>query len=328
MGRTDAIAWIDTEDAAIVASAVRSAGLDLVAVGCPQRGQAQGLAERMGVEPMTDLRAAVASTEAGLVLMTTTGASRDAQHLDARTVSAADGRGVRLATTVPFASGYIEAAETGFFRETAGARTSEVVHLVPRPRRHEVFRSSAEVLEAFGHVRLITVEAQSPARCGALPAALMGAVDTVLALAGTPELVDAATVGSPKGVVDLAGEINFLLRFPDGRSGHVAATDGPAWGWRVTLWGEAGRLTLRPSGFDWFEPGGERRDEFRAEPGRRDYTDTLSRAIRELTDPSAPKGPATNWIDLLSTAEAALLSTRTGQPESPGTIARAMATAE
>lgn len=328
MGKADAIAWIDPDDSEIVASAIRSAGLELVAVGCPQRGQAQGLGERMGVEPLTDLRAAVASTDAGLVLMTTTGASRDAQHLDARTVSAADGRGVRLATTVPFASGYIEASETGFFKETAGARTAEVVHLVPRPRRHEVFRASGEVLEAFGQVRMITVEAQSPARCGALPAALMGAVDTVLALVGTPELVDAAAVGSPRGVVELAGEINILLRFPDGRSGHIAATDGPAWGWRVTVWGESGRLTLRPSGFDWFGSGGERLDESRADPGRREYSDSLARAIRELTDPSAPKGPSTNWIDLLSTAEAALLSTRTGQPESPGTIARAMANAD
>ncbi|MBZ0172601.1 MAG: hypothetical protein K8E66_09505 [Phycisphaerales bacterium] len=321
MDAPTAIAWILPEHAAYVTDAISLAGLELGAVGCPTRGETQGLADQLGVEPLTDLRAALASTDASLAILTAAG--RDSAPIDARTVQAAEGRGVRLATTGPFTPGLIDAAEHGLFKEHAGTRPANAIHLVPRTRRHPVFRAASEVIENFGPIDLISVESNAPPPCGALPSALLAAIDTVLALVGVPELVDAAAPSAHKHVGDLSGHFAALLRFPDGRAGQISASDRAAWGWRATLTGAAGRLTLRPSGFDWFDAGGNRMDEHRAEDRWRNPAEALAASLRELIEPSAPRGPAIGWIELLSTAEAALLSTRTGQAESPATILRA-----
>lgn len=320
MDAQTAIAWILPEHAGFVAKAASLAGLEICAVGCPVRGETQSLADRLCVEPLTDLRAALASIDTDLAFLTAAG--RDAAQIDARTVQAAEGRGVHLATTGPFTPGLIDAAEHGLFKEQTGARPINAIHLVPRTRTHPVFRAAAEVIEGFGQIDLISVESNTPAACGALPAAMLAAIDIVLSLVGVPELVDAAAPGVYKQLGDLTGHAAALLRFPDGRAGQIAASDRAAWGWRATLTGPAGRLTLRPSGFDWYNAAGEKLDEHRGEDRWRDPAETLAASLRELLDPAAPRGPATGWAQLLGTAEAALLSARTGQAETPATIMR------
>lgn len=322
MGAPTAIAWILPEHAPLVRDALRNAGLTLRAVGCPVRGETQGLADGFDAEPLDDLRAALASADTDVALLTAP-PGRDAAPPDARAVQAAESRGVKIASMGPFSAGLIDAAEHGLFREQSGARPADAIRLVPRARRHPVFRAAEEVLQNFGEIDLVSIESNAPPACGGLPAALLGALDIVALLIGVPELVDAAAAGAPKRLSDIAGHTAALLRFPDGRSGQVSATERAAWGWRATASGAQGRLTLRPSGFDWYGPAGEKHDEHRADKAWCTASAVLADSLRELIDPASPRGPVTPWADLLSMADAALLSARTGQAESPATILRA-----
>ncbi len=324
MENAPAIAWILPEHLGLVADACRLAGLSLVGIGSPARGETRALADRAGAEPLPDLRAALASAEARVALLTVC----PDETPDARAVSAAESRGLRLACLGPFAAGAIDAAEHGLLREQAGVRPIDSIRLVPRPRQHPVFRAAEDVLGAFGAIELVSVESHAPPACGGLPAALITAIDLVHTLIGTPELIDAASPGGARHIGVMEGHLAALLRFPDGRSGQIAASDRAAWGWRATLTGGGGRLTLRPSGFDWFDAEGNRRDEHRAAEGARDPVRVLADSLRMLLDPGAPRAPAPAWAELLASAETSLLSTRTGQAESPLTLLHAAHSAE
>jgi hypothetical protein len=323
MDRPAMIAWIDPAHAPGVADAASRAGFDLRGVGTPARGRTQSLADELGCEPLPDLRSALASTDARLVLVTAPPEAGRSAPIDARTVLAAETRGVRLATMIPFPASLMDAAEGGLLRDQAGQLPADMIHLVPRARRHPVFQASNEVVEAFAPVAMVTVEMHAPPAWGGLAAAWLGATDAVLALVGMPELVDASSMSTGRNPGDWTGQVAALLRFPDGRAGQVTVSDRGSWGWRITLRGEQGSLTLRPSGFDWLGPEGDRRDQHRADPRWTEPGEVLAGALRELIDPAAPRGPATRWSELLATAEAALLSTRTGQGEATAMLLRA-----
>jgi len=314
-GAPAAIAWLDPAHADAAVAAIRRAGLALAGVGSPARGQTGPLADTHGVPPLQDLRAALASSDARLALIDAAPAP-----LDARAVSDAERRGLRIVTTRPFAASLAELAETGLLRQQAGARTVDAVHLVPRLRAHPAFRAAAEVLETFGRFQLVTIESTHPPAAGGFTPALFAAIEAALTLVGPPELIDAT--GARPGSTDTP-HLAALLRFPDGRAGQLAVTEAGAWSWRLTLHGPEGRLTIRPSGFDWHGPDGDKRDEHRAEADSSDYHAVLAASLAALTDPGGRRDPAPDWVSLHSTADAALLSARTGQAESPATIVRA-----
>lgn len=312
-----AIAWLNPDDADSIVAVLNAAGLDLCAVGTPERGQSTRLAERLGTEPIPDLRAAVASTSAKLALLAAV-----PEGLDARTVLAADARGLRFVATGPAARSLADLAETGLLKEHAGKRASDLIRLAPRPRYHPVFRAAAEVIEAFGRFGHVSIECNAPGSAGGLRAAVFAAIDSSLALIGTPELAD-ATASRPLYQATESDHVAALLRFPDGRSGQLTATAAGLWSWRATLLGPEGRLTIRPSGFDWLGPDGARRDEHRAGRKQTEFGVVLSQALVDVLDPNSRRGPGPDWISLHAVADAAELSARTGQPESPSTIVRA-----
>lgn len=313
----DAIAWLDPDDALAVAGILASAGITIAAAGTPERGRSTRLAEQLGAEPVTDLRAAIASSSASLALL-----AADPLGLDARTVLAADARGLRIATAVPLARSLADLAETGLLKEHAGTRPADLIRFVPRPRHHPVFLAAAEVIEAFGRIGHVSIDSNAPRSAGGLTASVFAAIDSALALIATPELVD-ATASRPLHQATDTDHAAALLRFPDGRSGQLTCTAAGPWSWRITLVGEEGRLTIRPSGFDWFGPDGTRRDDHRADAARSLYPTVLAETLADLTDPTARRGPGPDWISLHATADAADLSARTGQPESPATFVRA-----
>lgn len=317
MTTPDAIAWLYPDDAEDVAGILAAAGITLAGAGTPERGRSTRLAEQLGVEPINDLRAAIASSSAGLAFL-----AAEPQGLDARTVLAADARGLRIATTVPLARSLADLAETGLLKEHVGTRPADLIRFAPRARYHPAFLAAAEVVEAFGRIGHLMIECNTPRSAGGLTASVFSAIDTALALIGTPELVDAAA-SRPLHQATQTDHAAALLRFPDGRSGQLTCTAVGPWSWRATLIGQEGRLTIRPSGFDWFGPDGARRDDHRADPARSFYPTVLAGALADLTDPTARRGPGPDWISLHATADAAELSARTGQPESPATFVRA-----
>jgi predicted dehydrogenase len=200
-------------------------------------------------------------------------------------------------------------------------------------------RLVAEVLEAFGPIRSMSVESHGSPAEGSLGAHLYAGLDLVLSLMGEPETIDAPcamlSVGKTVRAIpgeslrDLHGDITASLRFVDGRAAGLTVSDqGGRWGRTVMLLGEKGRIRIFDDGFEWIGPDGKTIDETRprkakkGEPvlsaGPAAFVDGLSR----LLDPGIPEPGPSNHAAVLTLCQTALLSARTGQGESPSTIRR------
>lgn len=313
--------WTEPSRASALVEAVRASGLRLSAIGGADSGSFESLKLDGDVRIFDDLRAASVAEKPKILLITAPTSSEE-PALDSRTISTLRTAGTVILTSVPTVNGILEAAEIGLFRESDGVTPASSIRLAPRVRRHPSFVAAADVFETFGRVNLMTVESFATRSAGGLTASMLSAIDAVMTVIGVPELADAAAARPTKRLVDLDGSVAALLRFPDGRCGQLMVSDRGPWGWRVTLTGDSGRLTIRPSGFDWLAPDGERKDETRIDAANSGYESTLAALLKEAAM-GTMADPMTDWVGLLSTAEAVLLSSRTGQPEAPDTIARA-----
>ena len=324
MGASDAIIWAGGSAASRLAAIVRDAGATLVAAGGPNPEAVRESLNNDDVRVFDDLRATVMAEKPSVVLIAAFPDS-ETGSLDGRTLAELRASGTAVLTTVSPATGLIQAGESGLFKETGGTSPAAGIRLVPRVRRQPSFRAAEDAFSDFGQANLITIESFAPPGVGGAAAAMLGALDTVQTLVGQPELVDAAAARPTKRLSELEGSAAALLRFADGRCGQLLISDRAPWGWRITLSGASGRFTVRPSGFDWVDAEGKKQDSTRTDGPNAGFEGVVAEAVRGAIDGSHAGEPATDWVGLLSTAEAVLLSSRTGEPESPQTIARAAA---
>jgi predicted dehydrogenase len=212
------------------------------------------------------------------------------------------------------------------------------------PRSHAVWRDASEVLSHFGAVRTAAVScfAEHARGDGSLGAQLVAALDLLHGIMGEPETIDAsyaASVGaygagsvspsSPPGETlrGLHGDVTGNLRFSSGRTAAIAVSDqGGRFCRQTTILGEGGRLRVFDDGFEWIGADGEKIDQHRAstreDPRPRNHAvEALADAIKRLCDPNLAEPPGIAPA-VLAMAQAAILSARTGQRESPETIRR------
>lgn len=340
--RRSTLVWLHREQVEFVRSLADAANLTIIAAGSPARGSSAAVASECGGEPFDDLRAAIAETRAELVLLATaSGVAQADPASDRRTLAAARARGVRIASFEPIPSSVTELA-SGWLRSEDGPPASDALRFIGLTRRSRPFRDAAEVFAEFGQPRVVQVEAWCRSAESSLASRLIAAIDTTLGVLGEPESIDAVYVGPAlaQGVhalpgaslQDLHGDLIATLRYADGRAATIAASDAAArWNTTTTLLSEQGRLRLYDDGFEWIGPAGQKRDQLRlkkigrgesaqAAMGVHAVADELSR----LLDPSIPDDGPSNVAALLCVAQAALLSARTGQPESPATFRRVL----
>lgn len=228
--------------------------------------------------------------------------------------------------------------------ETHGGWAAFVPHL----RLSAPIRDARELIEHFGTAATIGVRCLASPAYGSVGARLFDAVDAVCSLFGEPEAASATHVwpqrvgaapggGAATGGLHAApgerlrgldGDLSANLRFADGRAGSLLVSNRAGrWSREVTLIGQSGRMVINDDGFVWFGPGGEVVD--RKGPSGGDgggvadaaaltIADVLSRSL----DPRTPTPQPSNYRAVLATAEAVLLSARTGEAESPATILR------
>jgi hypothetical protein len=338
MDRTIA-AWLGPEHVPLLQQAAKAAELRVVAAGSPARGQSAGVADQLGGAPVDDLRAMLGSIEAKLILIAAPeqfGASPDPG--DAAAIRAAQARGVTVATLEPIPAAALDLASGEWSEAKQGPRPVDAIRFCPLARFSPPFRSAAEVLANFGHIRLVQVESWSTPVEGSLGARLYGAMDLILSLLGEPEAIDAAYVapGHGKGVHALPGEslrglhgdLTANLRFADGRAAGIAVSNQAGrWNRTATLVGAGGRLRIFDDGFEWIGADGIKADELRQprrkrgeEPALPHSAAALADSLARLVDPAIPDPGPADHATLLAMGQAALLSVRTGQAESPTTI--------
>lgn len=327
MARTMA-AWVAPEQIGLVQAAAKAAQVSIVAAGSPVKGQTGSAAERLGGRPTDDLRAMLATVDASLILIAApalfgSSASTD----DSAAVRSAHARGVRIVAMEPIPAAAMDLTGGGWTETGEGARAVDVVRFAPLARDSASFRGAADVLAQFGHVRSVLVECWCSAAEGSLGARVYDGMHLIHSLLGEPETVDAsyAEPGQGKGLHalpgeslrGLAGDLTANLRFGDGRAAALAASDRAGrWGRMATLIGPAGRLWIGDAGFGWIDPDGRIVDEstFAGADSAAALGDRLARIL------DAPDTGPVDHGTILAMGQAALLSARTAQAESPATI--------
>ncbi|MEQ8770880.1 MAG: hypothetical protein RIB60_10285 [Phycisphaerales bacterium] len=331
-----ALVWCRPEQTGLVRDIADRAGLTIETAGSPEPTRAGHVATELGAEPADDLRAALAATGARVALLADPGAfSEGANDEDAGAVAAARSRGTTLITLEPIPPAAADLPGSPWVEQQPGGRPIDAVRLGTLPRRTRAWIAASDLLDAFGTVRSMSVEVMMPTHAGTLGAALVGALDLVSAVLGDAESVDAALMSdtrardaAPESVRGFTGSVSALVRGADGRCASLHASDqSGAFAFGTTLVGEAGTLRITHAGFSWTDARGALVDDHAdlgGTPGS--PADAAARVIAErivrLTDPSEPEPAPDGLPETLAFAHAALLSARTGQPESPATIRR------
>lgn len=229
--------------------------------------------------------------------------------------------------------------------------------LVPLFRAGKTMPDLTDSLEEFGPARTIHFESLGLALECSLGARLLDAMDTVRSLAGEPEDLYAThvpTLGLARttpsksaldSLRDLSGTLSVNMRFSDGRAASVLVSDaGGEWRRSLTLLGDpntakGGRLRITDVALDWLGADGtvlERTKKRRTigpvsppplfaaatPPVISASADVFAEALSAVGRRRARSLPPMNHVGVLAMTGAALLSARTGQPESPITIRR------
>ncbi len=337
-----ALVWCRPEQTGLVRSIAERAALTIESAGSPEPTRAGHVATDLGAEPADDLRAALASTETSVALLADPGPfSEGANDEDAGAVAAARSRGTTLITLEPIPPAAADLPGSPWVEQQPGGRPIDAVRLGTLPRRTRSWIDASDLIDAFGAVRSMSVEVMTPMLAGTLGSAIVSALDLVTAVLGEAESVHAALASgshagardhAPESVRGFSGSISALVRASDGRCASVHASDQPgAYSFAATLVGEGGSLRVSHDGFVWTDAAGRLVDDHGGpnfEPGS--PADAAARVIAErvarLTDPAEPEPAPDGLPETLAFAHAALLSARTGQPESPSTIQRLVAT--
>lgn len=340
----NAFIWLTPEQGVFVRHVVEAVGLSIVGAGSPVKGQSGAVAAELKTEAADDLHAAMRKIDADLIWIASpgsfgTGGGED----DAAALLAAHGRGVKVATLEPIPASAMDLAGGGWggWGPSGGSGSpTDAIRFCPLTRFSSPFREATEVLESFGRISAVAIEAWSTTAEGSLGAKLFSALDLIGALMGEPEMIDAAYVASVQAgalrplpaetLRDLHGTIIATLRFADGRAASLVAGDqGGRWNRTATLIGPAGRLRVFDDGFEWIDAQGQKVDASRPADAKRGQAPSSPHSVKamvdsltRLLDPNLPDDGPADLASILSMGQTTLLSARTGQSESLATVRR------
>lgn len=304
------IFWCEAGHGDLVEEIRSVAGVEIVGVGSP--AAAADLAARFGVEKSDDLRQAVFAVPHDLlVLLTLRGLVRDERR-------AIFERAGATLTLEPIADD---------ISDSAAPPQGSSLWLVPAMRHGRAMRLLDDLRENLGAIRSVNVMMRCRASRGSLYARLTDAVDAVERLCGPIELLDAAmsgpTTNQPESLRDLHGHITVNARFAQNCCAGIHVSDcGGTWARGVTVLAERGCVRMTDHDLEWVDPDGKVVEQATFEPHEaRAAASSPARLIAEeieaILDPRRPTREPYPLPSTLAVCEAARLSIRTGQGESP-----------
>jgi len=307
------LAWADADQLSFVRSVADHPALELVSIGAEHTDSAIKLANALEVEREDDLRRAMQRDDFDLFWLACP------LVLEPATAKLIRERRLRVMATQPHPAS---------LADLANAEEAATVHFVPIMRRSPGYRATADILSDFGEPRCVNITMRCGHGQGNLFARLFDAMDIIDALCGEPEIIDAALVSPTPGVAealaDLHGHMTINIRFPENRCACVAISDrAGAWFRGVTILGEGGCLRINDDGFEWHSVDGELVDSHQAlepsSPGQL-VAANIIRVLEQLDTTDAPPDAG----KLLAMCEAAKLSCRTGEGETPRKMLKMM----
>ncbi|MBX3363291.1 MAG: hypothetical protein KF866_00880 [Phycisphaeraceae bacterium] len=327
------VAWLLPRQIDLVREVCRLSGLTLEGAGSPGHGQVRAAAEPLGVRAVDDLRHELSAGESDFIILFAPGDfGADPGGADTTALLNARSRNAHVVALEPIPASVAELASGRWMRPRNGVMPSECLRPFALFAHGRTVMRAAEALSAFGEARTVLIENLGPDAAGTLGARLHDAMHCLITLLGEPELIDASCVGPIRGPAlhtvagerlrDLAGDLTAHVRYADGRSAVLWASDQiDRLHRRVTLLGPEGRFSISDAGYRWTNRQGKVVDTWETD----DAGDAriLADALHDLA--ADPRFGLTDPQPMLASAQAALLSVRTGQAEAPATIRRIFA---
>ncbi len=300
------VIWGTPEHADLARDVLQAADAQVAAVVARSPDAATRLADALGDAPRAgDLREALADDFDLLWLAGTDVLTPDEMTLIRE-------RKIPTLTCAPMLGAFGEVV--------ADPDAAAAARVTPLMRRSPGYRAAMDSIEAFGEVQCVTVAMRSARPHGALYARLYDAMDIIEKLCGAADSIDAvlAPGPTPDALAGLRGHMAMTMRFADQRAASITVSDA-AGGWfrGVTILGEAGALRIDDRGFEWISPEGEQIDGHRNEKAAGDLATLIGDHIRRVLDHVDAADPPPDAPRLVALCEAARLSSRTGQGESP-----------
>jgi hypothetical protein len=302
--------------------ALDRAGRSITTLAGPDLGPRE--AAKAEAEHADDLALALRSTHSGAVLLAARPPAAALEWLEVKGAAELRERGVTLVTVEPIPS----SAMSPMLRENAAPQALPVI--APLLRHTPLGASLRDALQNFGAVQTALFAARGTSAFGRLGARLVDALDLLGDLLGEPESIDCA-VASPRAasgvraapaddLTRLSGALTAHLRFESEASAVLSLSDHAGrWFRGLSLAGESGLIRFDDQGFEWIDPQGAVVE--RTEATHDDATERLADRIVDALFRPTPVPPAPR-VRTMAVAGAAILSARTGQPESPATIRR------
>ncbi|MHC4976783.1 MAG: hypothetical protein ACYTF7_09285 [Planctomycetota bacterium] len=317
---TTCCAWITPEQVPLLRSILDSLDCSLEAVGHDGRsGQAAQMAESLDARACTHLHELTQHAEGALVLLGTT------PQEDLDQIHELCARAERVVTLTPIPSSIKEAHADG-----APGRT-RLPTFTPLWRSTRGVRSLIEAIETSSMPRVLSIASTSDAHCGGLGARLFDAMDMVHTLLGEPELIDASIHPPRHGGLQLqpgntlsmlSGEMSVHIRCHDQSSATLALSDrGGSWVRSISAMGDAGTMRCEHDHFTWTHSDGHVVEDSDATPDLT-FEETVADSVGRELDIHSQTWRPVNTARVMSMCEAAMLSARTGQGESPATVLR------
>lgn len=319
-------AWLHPGQAKLVAVLREACGLSITRAGGPVDHRRVS-ADLLAGAAVDDARRMFVEAEGEAVLLfDSTGMIGGKEGDEARHVGAAISRGVKVISLDPIPGTAFEAAGT----ETGLGGLLMLASMRTMP----ALREAGELLHDFGTPTAMIVEALAGSGETSMGSRLFDAMGMVFAIMGEAESVAATYVpvaggGAPGETLrDLRGTLSATVRFADGRSASVVASDrGGSWRRSATMLSARGRFTLSDDGFEWRDESGVPLDSWNAkEPtgpavGWR-AAEVMSESLSRLLDPLLSVEPKIETAGVMCLCQTALLSCRTMQMESLSTVKR------
>jgi len=306
---TSLFAWGDERQADLIADVADRSGLRLAGVGGPDRSEAARLADRLDAGRMREVRefASAADKKGGLLLLAS---RRRLDDDDRRALRRARGSIVSLEPYAPI-------------EESREAHDAASIHVAPLFRGSAGFTAAVSDLRLFGEPRSVSITMHAEPAGGSLRARIFDAMLVAAELCGECESIDAAVQGGagPAGSIAGGNVLTAHLRFPPGRSAVVVAcANAKSWRREVTLLNDQGdRLLIHDDGVEWDAVDA-------AAPARAggsasaSCAGAIARALQRTLDRLDVPPPEALFRRAWSMCDAAALSARTGQCESPARL--------
>ncbi len=201
------------------------------------------------------------------------------------------------------------------------------IGVLPLMQRSAGFRAAEEIFESFGRVECISISFRSDPSSGSLFSRLYDAMDVVTRRCGEADTIDAALVSptgdTPETLGDLTGHMTVNLRFPENRSASITISDRAGrWFRGITMLGPGGCLRVDEGQFEWIGPDGVTVDSHAETEAPTGLGGIIATQLRRAVERRDATEPPADHARLMAACEAARVSSRTGEWESPRSVMR------